>query len=147
MKLLQLLPDQVMKYWNTIKPCILQALPPYIFITDEVILHLQEKLLLGTLTCWVAIDALNASTIYGFCTTEFILDPVVESKNLLVYTVSVVNDHPESMWEYCAKILLKYAKANGCEKIIAYSNNEHMLKISERLGGNTYWHLIYFDVS
>jgi len=142
MKLIKLLPEQVMQYWDDIRACIEAAMPPYVARNVDAIMYIQEQLLLGIVECWVAMDP----GVCGVMTTQIINDPVSRCRNLLIYSVAVIGDHTEELWQLAAQQMRRYATAKGCTHIIAYSNSAHMLHIAEKLGADTSYRLITFNL-
>jgi hypothetical protein len=145
MELIQLLPEQVMEYWDYIKDCVTQSLPPHVKIAEETFITLQENALTGALQCWLAIEeSTHPLLAYGLMTTEVTIDKVSGSRNLLIFTVTVTDAHPKEMWSYCLEKMHLYAKNRHCDSIIAYSNNPRMIEIAKGIGADCSWNLIQF---
>lgn len=146
MKLLKLLPEQVMTHWESIKNCVWNALPPLTYSSDETILNIQEKFLLGTLQCWAAIESVESPIIYGIVVTQIVVDEISQTKNMLLFAVSVINEHPHSMWSDAYESLRAVAKANDCKTLVAYSNQEKVFHIAQNLGADISWRFLQFPV-
>ena len=142
MRLLKLLPEQVMHYWPDIRACIEVAMPPYVVNNSDSMLYIQEQLLVGSIECWVAFDP----GVCGVMTTQVVSDPVSACRNLLIYSLAIIGEHSEDLWQLAAEQMRRYASAKQCANIIAYSNNEHMLHIAEKLGADTSYRLITFSL-
>lgn len=146
MKLLRLTSDQVMQYWTSIKRCIEESLPPTTNNIDDALLHVQEQLLVGSMQCWAAVDSPNSPVIYGIATTKVVYDECTGDKNLLLFSVTTILEHPQTLWRDAYLALSKFAKSQGCNKLIAYSNNDIMIKIAQGLGADTEWVLLTFSI-
>ena len=145
MELIQLLPEQSMEYWEYIKDCIGQSLPPHIELTDDVLISIQENILTGALQCWLAAeDILHPLLSYGLMTTEVVTERVTGTRNLLIFTVTVTDSHPKDMWAYCLEKMRIYARNRNCDSIIAYSDNDRMIEIAKHIGADCSWTLIQF---
>jgi hypothetical protein len=141
--LVRVIPEKVMEYWYQIRECIVAALPPYIEATEQNFLKIQEQLLIGNLHCWMISDGIM---VYGVATTRFTVDEISSQKNLLLYTVTLIEEHPEELWSDGLKTLGKFAIANGCRSILAYSSQPSVLHIAKKYGGNVDTHLIQFTL-
>lgn len=146
MVLIQLLPEQVMDYWDYIKDCILQSLPPLVAQSDETMLYVQSSVLVGDLQVWIAAEDLTLSKTYGVATTQVVIEPITSSRNLLIFTTTITDAHPESLWHFCLGRLSVFAKNRGCQKLIAHSDIPKVLEIVEKLGGDTSYRLIQLPI-
>lgn len=151
MPLLKLNPEQIMSYWDEIKISIAAALPPYVYYSDDSMLGVQEQLLLGSLECWVSVEHARAYSnppprVYGTATTRVVVDETTGTKNLLVFSVCIAEEHPQSIWRESIDQLRIYARSKNCSKIIAYSDNPHMIYLCEKLGANTAMRFISFEI-
>lgn len=144
LKMFKLLPEQIMDYWSQIGECIAAALPVHIVENDVVMIHIQEKLLLGMLECWLVLDGVNLPI--AVLTTQFVIDDTSKCKNLLVYTLAILADHDGDVWQLALGKLMRYAHANACSNIVAYSFNPAIIHIAEKLGADTSSRLIVFKV-
>ena len=147
MEIAKLNPEQIMRYWTEIKECINSSLPPLVKDNSESMLKIQENLLIGTLECWIASESGDISKIYAVATTCFVIDPISESKNLLVYTLATVNPHSQELWTKAKDILSLYGKSKGASNIIAYSNIREVESIISRLGGDCSWKLLHIPIN
>jgi hypothetical protein len=139
-----MLPDQIMNYWYEIKPYIEEALPED---EREGILQVQEKILIDRLQCWLLLyEDGETHGAKAVVTTSIITDEFTGAKRLLIYTISRINQFPIECWDLCYEKLLKYASANGCNRMVAFSEIPYVLKKAESLGANINQHLIQFFV-
>ncbi len=136
MRLLRLLPDQIMTYWDEIKLCIREALPPVAKDEPQTYLRIQELLLLDLMQAWVAVPDDVTTIIYAVVTTKVYTDDCSLTKSLLVYSVTVVNARPTDIWQEGYKALSIFARAQQCTSIIAYTYDAHLVQVAKDLGGN-----------
>jgi len=146
MEITKLNPQDIMNYWPQIKECINASLPPHIKDCAESLLKIQENLLIGILDCWMGYEPGNQSKVYALATTGIVTDEFSGTRNLLVYTLSTLNPHPQAIWHESLEYLSKYARSKNCENIIAYTNLPEVENIVLRIGGDTSWKLLYFKM-
>ena len=137
MRLLRLLPDQIMTYWDEIKLCIREALPPISRDEPQTYLRVQELLLLDRMQAWVAVPDETTAIIYAVVTTKVYVDDCSLTKSLLVYSVTVVNARPTDIWREGYKALSQFARAQECATIIAYTYDARLIQVAKDLGGDT----------
>jgi hypothetical protein len=146
-RFVKLSPEGVMEYWNLIAPEIYRALPTYVFQVPEIMLKLQEQILLGSLHCWISLDIIPENAqVYAIGTTTIVVDPISQTKTLLVYTATTLGDHPIEMWSEAVETLKKFAISKGCKNITAYSSNPRMVQICALQGADVSTTLIKFEV-
>jgi hypothetical protein len=134
-----------MEYWPYIKECIVLALPPYVKSDPENILRIQEKLLVGTLECWGLLDP-ESGQLYGVMTTQIVVDDITGTKNLLIFSLTLTEEHEFDIWNDGYEAMMKYAKFKQCTSIMAYTNRNDMKEIAMKLGGDVEWSLINFPL-
>ncbi len=147
MKLIKLLPAQIMEYWEYIRECIAEALPPFVEDNSSSFLVIQEQLLIGSMQCWFITHDTVPSIIYAVVTTRTVIDDSTFTKNLLLFSVTSTEDHPVGMWEEAYSKFKLYAKSQYCNKIIAFSDNELVIRLAKSLGADINWRLIQFPVA
>ena len=141
MIILRLLPAQIMQLWAPIKACIQASLPPHVANSVEGLVYIQEQLLLGSIQCWLGREE-NSNTPCIVATTQIVHDSVSNVRNLLIYTVTTVASHSQTMWAEALQTMRDFAHSNQCANIIAYSNQPDALAVIESLGGDISWRLI-----
>ena len=145
MRLLKFSPTQIMENWPYIKECISLSLPPYVVESQDAMLRIQEQLLVEYLECWACVDD-TLGTLFGIITTKIAVDDVTLSRNLLLFTVTITEEHENSVWVEGYKYLSKYAKARDCSSIIAYTNQENIIMLANSLHGDTSWKMLQFQL-
>jgi hypothetical protein len=145
--LIKFLPAQVAQAWNELSEYILFALPP----TAKP--NISRKKLLesvndGRLTFWVMTEVRHGQPVkkLGVISTTLLTDPVLGVRNLLIYSLATMANMPEEAWIEGLQALQKYAKANCCSAILAYSEVPQIISIVEKLGGKASVRLIQLEV-
>ena len=145
MKLLKLSPEQLMTHWQYVKECILLALPPFVNSTTDNILRIQEMLLVNTLECWACINEISGQ-FYGIMTTQLTADEITQTRNLLIFSITLTEEHEDIIWDEGYTEMMKYAMANNCANIIAYSNQQLVIEKASKLGADVSWRMLNFPV-
>jgi len=97
--------------------------------------NILEALLLGEMTCWAYQN--REGHVSAVLTTRILNDSITEVKSLLIYSIyGTAEVRNLRDWRDGFATLKGYAKAENCSRIIAYSTNEFIDRIIERLGGN-----------
>ena len=144
--LLKMLPDQVSNYWPHIRESIEQALPPVVNESPNKMGNILEQLLTGEMQCWVAFRREDANEVVGFLVTTVTSDACSKTKNLLIYSLCGLKLSRGSDWTEGLEALKKFAKLMQCSRIVAYSDNPLVLKVVEKLGGDTKYKFITFEL-
>ena len=145
MKMIKFVPEQLMKYWSHVRECIVLALPPYTTIDTDNIIRIQERLLSGSLECWACMND-EKEILFGVVTTQIVVDEITETKNLLLFSVTMTEEHENSAWQEGYEYLSAYAKSKGCSAIIAYTNQESVIMLAKNLGADVGWHFLKFPL-
>ena len=86
------------------------------------------------------------NVVYGFVITTVMEDFLSGIRNLLIYSLFGARPIEDSMWVRGLETMRKYAKANRCVKVMAYSNIDRIEEIVKSLGGEIEWKFISFPV-
>lgn len=148
MPVLRLLPNQIAKHWDTIKAGIAQALPPMVAYKPGVMGRILRALLAGELQCWVLYekrDGRNLS-IVGVATTQICADPCSGTKNLLIYSLYGHRRFSGDLWKDIIEAASNFARANGCQKMVAYTAHPVVLQAVKRAGWDTQYTYVTYDL-
>jgi len=141
--LIRLTPEQVVREWEVIRHAIKESTYESIFSRpDSVRDHLRE-LIAGTMQAWAIVAQ---EEFVGIVTTRFSLDASMGVKRLEIYSLFGFRDISPRMWATCYVMLKRFALANDCTHIIALSDQEHILSLATKLGGDTTQRMIVFDL-
>lgn len=131
MLLTKVAPEQLHKVWSIIRYSILQASPVEAASTPEGMQHVIVNLLNGKAQAWLLHDNENISTV-GI--TYIATDQVTNGKYLLLYVLYGVTPTSMVNFEEAYAGLAKYGKANGCDKMLAYTSSSEVKALAERFG-------------
>jgi hypothetical protein len=143
--LVQLLPDQVAKYWEQIKFAVQSSFPPTATATDLNMNKVLTALLAGSLVAWASVDK-ESKKIVAIVTTTIMDDACSDSKNLLIYSLFGLSNIGKDNWTDGYETLMKYAKGKGCNKLVAFTKVDLIKKLAKYYGGDTENTLISIDV-
>jgi hypothetical protein len=127
--------------WPRIKEAIEKSLPPIVGEGSDKLNRILEVLLTGEMQCWAAVRIDKVNPI-GFVLTTISADYCSGTKNLLVYCVYAYETTIADDWVEGLQGLSKYAKSVGCSSITGFSDNEKILNIIHKFGGNTEYRFI-----
>ena len=136
--LTKLLPDQISTFWDIIRYAIEESLPPIAGEGPDRMNRILASLLNGKAECWIS-SAINKSKriFEGVVITKLQYDDISNTKNLLIYCLYGYEGVDPESWKSGFKSLVKYASSKGCNRIIGYTENPFIIKLVNRLGGET----------
>ena len=138
--------DQIANSWPYLKGFILEAVGTGDYFYDAKLgKEILDQLLLERADCWVAYKSdLEKKTVTPFAVIVTICNvPVLGGeKEMFIYSAtafdSIAAGTPgEDVMKSSFEALLKYAKAQGCKKIVAYSKAARLIKLFASYGGDT----------
>lgn len=146
--LTRLLPEQISSFWDIIKYAIEESLPPVVGEHPDKINRILSSLLSGKSQCWASyVRNGESSKFEGIVITKILYDDVSDTRNFLIYCLYGYNPVNRTSWLNGLKSLAKYAKSKGCSQIVGYSEIDFIIKLADRLGGNTDFRFISFNVN
>ena len=146
MHLVRLLDQQIADAWPVIKYAVEQSVPPIAGESPEKMNNVLESLLLGKLQCWVTADSPEIKQFRTVLTTRINTDDTTGTKTLLIFSMfSFVPQSSEDI-DQVHKTLVAFAKGNGCNRMLAYTQDENVLSIGRKYGMTTEWTMLTLDV-
>lgn len=145
--IVRLLPEQISEQWPILRYALEQALPPFAGGGEDRSNRLLESLLIGTMDCWIVyhMEGERVAMEAAMFTT-----PTVDSNtggvNLMIYALYGFQPIPPESWSSNLQRLCRWARAQGYDKLVAYTNSRSILEMTKRLGGNAEYTFITFDV-
>lgn len=143
-KLVQLTPAQISDHWETLTSGFVSALPPLVTgreaLRQTIMLDLASRDLAHV---WAAMEGEKP---LGYIYTTFVTDPVMQSRNLLIYAVFSVERTTVVTWRESLNTLLKFAKASKCMAVTAYTQELAVINMVNSIGGNAETRFIYKEV-
>lgn len=141
--LIKLLPDQVATHWEPIKRAIRDSLPPIAQGVEDHMENVLNALLLDEMQCWVSYT--QEGRVDNIMTTQILRDEITQNKNLLIYSVFGL-DVDQRSWAEGLQALIKYARKEGCDRIVGYSNVNSIIRFVQRIGGEAEYTFVSIPV-
>lgn len=145
--LVRFTPEQVTKFWYGIEAGIASALPPGISNDPDKMNNLLASILIGKTDCWISYERneQGMAAVNGAVLTQIVADES-GARNLLLYAVYGVVTQVMSKWAEGYEVLRKWAAANSCAHITAYTDRPEICELAKRYGGNAEWRYIILPV-
>jgi len=143
----KLLPDQVSKFWDVIKYAIEESLPPTVGQHRDKMNRILSSCLSGDLEVWAAYERNGEDVKFeGIMITTFVYDTASNTKSLLIYCVYGYTQVSPDTWAEGIEAIGKYAKANKCHRVVAYSDIPYMIEKAKLLGADTKYTFLSFPI-
>lgn len=144
----KLLPEQISAFWDVIQYAVAQSLPPISSDHPDIMNRVLSSCLSGVTEVWAEYtkDKEGNTRFEGIALTQFLYDKTSDTKNLLVYCLYGYQKIDPDSWGRTMVTIAKYAKEKNCAQIIAYSSIPHMIELTRKLGANTDYTFISFNV-
>jgi hypothetical protein len=135
MAMLQIWPSQLEPIWPTVWEHVSRAFPPHLTMKPETEANTLRSLLEGSLTLWVWLDDTDRAGLLMILTPLY--EGVNDQRNLLVFALTSFEGFSfMANAQRVIKALQTYARAQGCGKLVAYTENPVIVKLTERTGGS-----------
>lgn len=145
--LIRLLPEQASEHWDEIKVAINAALPPIAGMQSDRMSNILSGILTEDITVWISTEKReDANLITGIVLTNFTYDKPSGTKSLLLYCVYGYGQGRLESWSEGYETLRKFAKGQGCNRIIGYTDVESIKKYAASIGAETRYTLISFNL-
>ncbi len=141
--LVQLVPEQISNYWPQLSKAIRISLPPNAVESDDGMNNILEACLGGQMRVWTLMS--ESKKVYAVVVTMFSMEPMSKTKNLLIYALYGFTKITDELWKSGLQTLRSYAKANGCSRIIGYTDTDRIVELTKSLGGSVA-HTVYLEV-
>ena len=143
--------EQIAANWEFLKTVIVESSGLEKNDSPQRMNNILNSLLCGDLQLWTeaSISLEGTVSILGVVVTQVLANPLADVKNLLIYSAVSVNNAlgDQRLWIGGLKTLAQYARKKNCKQIIAYTQNESLIKLCKRLGGETEQRLIVFTLN
>jgi hypothetical protein len=149
--LLKLSADQISRYWEDIKAAIIAAVPPLGTTDQGAVSQFLENLLMGRLQAWLLVEQQGEGeravfNIKALAVTTVWRDLGTGAKNLLIYALYGYSFVEPALWKDGLGALKKFAEAEGCHQIVAFTKVPRVLQIVKELGGESEMRLVTLEV-
>jgi len=144
--LTQLLPEQIEELWDIIAYGARLNIPRGSGNEDAILNNIHASLSDGLLQCWVIRDE-EKGTVLGMVLTFIRTDGYITRHELVIAGVcsfrQVIRDE---LWLDSYETLKRWARAQGCWRLVGYSNVPRIVTIAKQLGANTDYTFIQMEV-
>ena len=126
--LMRMRPDQVQAHWEEIKVAIYESLPIWTGERGSLMNDILISILTEKMVVWISYQIIDGvHTIDGIITTVIVYNEYNKTKNILIHTVYGYHMIPQKSLSDAYEAGMKYAKANECDSVFGYTDNESML--------------------
>lgn len=146
--IVQMLPEQVSKFWDVIKFAVEESVPPIVGEHPDKMNNILSYILCGFIDVWASYteDGKGNREFTSIVLTQEIYDEPSGTKNLLIYSIYGYNQIDSDSWKNLFTTAIKLAKEKKCSKLLAYSNVDKVIEMAKFFGGETDYTLLTFDV-
>jgi len=146
--LVRLLPEQAAAQWDDIKLAVEGSLPPIVGGASDRMSNILTGILTDEITVWVSVEVDNElnNKITGILLTTLIMDGPSKTKSLLLYCLYTYKNTLKESWESGLNTIKKYAETLKCDRIVAYSDVESIVKFAKHAGADTRYTFISFPL-
>jgi len=127
--------EQIAKFWPVIKYAVEESVPPIVGGHPDRMNRMLSAALSGVLEVWVSYQRPD-NKFEAIYITQFLYDDASNTKNLLLYSLYGYAPIDRQSWIDGGKTMIKYAKENGCNAIIAYTKNDDAVKTAKMFGAD-----------
>jgi|GEM_PF-1948415 hypothetical protein len=145
--LTRLLPDQISKLWDIIRYAIENSGPTTDNEQPDRMNRILSAALSGRVSIWASYVKGEVNKFEGIVVTDTLYDDATGIKNLLIYSIyGYVDKVDKKSYVTGISALSKYAKSLGCTNIVAYTKDREIVALVNRLGGDTSYTMLSFNV-
>ena len=134
MLLVRLTEENVAEYWDIVRYAMRSALPPTAMDSPEKLNNILESLLLGKTQAWVVLEEPDSKQLRALLTTYIHVDEASKTRTLMLYTIHAFLPLGEDEANAVYEGVMRYAKANKCNKISTYTDDENVISILAKYG-------------
>lgn len=147
-RMLKASPTSIAERWHAFRPEIEAALPPISVESPDRMNHVLEKLLIGTLECYIIYtEDAKGKTLIGIMTLAMTEQLDSLHNDLIIYTLSGTSEALSiEEWKEGLRIVQSIAKSKGCKSIILFASNPNIIRFLERIGADTSYHVVRIPV-
>lgn len=139
---LRLATDQCSMYWDDLKKVISSSLPPTAQATPEGLNEILMMLMSGKAQAWMILEG---TQVRAAAITLVQTEAGTQAKNLLIYALAGYANVQQEMWQEGLEVFKRYAKSNGCAKVIAFTKVPRVREIAEALGATMDFTLLEWE--
>lgn len=136
---------QITDQWNVIRQAIAASVPRDIGNSDVAMDNIFKTILSGNMQCWVVVDGTDRYKASALITTNFMQDPCGR-RALFVYSAFAYKPLSDDVWKDTVTTLSEWGKNNGCNNIIAFTDNNRVKQLFRLNGGRSDLSLCVIDI-
>jgi hypothetical protein len=144
--LLKMLPTQVSRYWEVILEGIKGGLPPDTFSSIAEENRLLKAITDGSMDVWLVVDTAAAKKVRALVVTTVVSDEVTRTRDLLLYCTFAFVPVRDEVWLEIDKDLVKVAHTNKCDRMVAYTKEDRVIKLMQACGYDTEYRFAYKEL-
>ena len=132
--LVRLMTEQIQANWALIKHVLEQTLPPIYLGQPEFYTACLDAMLEGQMQVW---SGLNEGNPIGLVITNFVREELLDQTNMLIFAFHGFENMPLDVIRQGYETIAQSARAAGCSGLIAYTQDERVKQLAQRMGGKT----------
>jgi len=146
--LTKLTPEQISKFWDVISYAVEESLPPITGEHPDRMNRILSSALSGKVDVWASYNkSEDVNKFEGIVLTQILYDNVSNTRNLLIYCIYGYSNVDSKSWSEGLETLLKYAKGERCNQIVAYTDLPNIVNLVNRLDGEAKYTFLSFNVN
>lgn len=127
--LTRLEPDQISRYWDTIREGVRGGLPPTAANDDDRMANVLAALLSGRAQAWVI---MQDKQVVGIVITMILVEEMTDTKNLIIYSFAGFSPILRKSWMKSMQELVDFAKAMGCKSVGAFTVHKGIVEMLKK---------------
>lgn len=135
--IIELSQNDVGKYWPEIRAKVTDALLGEYPDVDSMMGDIMQRLQTGALKAWIGYKDGDLSRVEYIALTAEIIDAGIGKKDLLIYALAGWHPVADDRWDEDFKILCRYARSMGCNRIVAETREQRLIDLSAKFGCRT----------
>lgn len=134
--------EQVTENWAMIKAAIEESMPMYEEANLATTNNILMAVLSGSMQVWASFDTDGeSSTIKAIAVTKLIIDPITDVRSVLIHNLFGFVELSDMEWDEGFLVLGKWAAAQGCTRMTAYTDQTTVIERAVKLKAKTTMYL------
>lgn len=145
----QLTPPEISLYWDEVQTAVMAGMTdfPRGFDDAKVATNIMAAISAGQLQAWGLFTKHNNNAAYiGAVTTRIVDDPLLGDREFLICTAYSSGGMSLKAWEKVFGTLEKFAKAEGCHRILGVTKNPRIRDISKHMGFDEDFKVVHKEI-
>ena len=127
--LIRLEPDQISRYWDTIREGVRGGLPPTAANDDDRMANVLAALLSGRAQAWII---MQDKQVVGIVITMILVEEMTDTKNLIIYSFAGFSPILRTSWMKSMQELVKFAQGMGCRSVGAFTTHKGIVDMLKK---------------